>query len=76
MNFKEFWNRLTAGGASGERSKKRKKREPRYSGKARVLYYCYITLTVLAGLIVTGYVLFSFMSAISSARVISSISFP
>lgn len=63
MNFREFWNRLTAGGASGERSKKRKKREPRYSGKARVLYYCYITLTVLAGLIVTGYVLFSFMSA-------------
>lgn len=63
LNFKEFWNRLTAGGAAGEKPQRRKKREPRYTGKARVLYYCYITLTVLAGLIVTGYVLFSFLSA-------------
>lgn len=43
--------------------KKPAKKGPKYTGKARVLYYAYITLTVIAAIIVLGYVVFSLMSS-------------
>lgn len=39
------------------------KKPPKYTGKAKVAYIGYITLTVISALIVAGYIAFSFLSA-------------
>ena len=44
-------------------AEKNPRKRPRRTGRAAVLYYSYIGLTVLAGLVVVGYVLWTFLSA-------------
>lgn len=44
-------------------TEKNPRNRPRRTGRAAILYYSYIGLTVLAGLVVVGYVLWTFLSA-------------
>ncbi len=46
-----------------KKSVKKPAKQPRFTGKGRVFYYAYITLTVISAFIVLGYVVFNLMSA-------------
>lgn len=41
----------------------KRKRPPKYTGYKRVLYHCYIALTILSAIIVVGYIAFNLFSA-------------